>query len=241
MRFVAQTPVSAASWTLRRNGGREPCEPHAKLDTLDAMKKRLALSLLVLSLGFSASLPSGAPEQNGMSADRLNRIHVVMKKHIESADLAGAPGLISRNGKIVFRGTWGDYKPETIVRMYSMTKGVTGVAAMILYEEGLYSMNDPLSKYLPEFSKTRVGKDSAPEWPRGNQNDVYQVVIDGSPSITQETAFRFTDDSGRDAAAAGCLATGLRALNAIPAVNELPPGWVTPLDLPLIVGHGTIR
>jgi 4-hydroxy-tetrahydrodipicolinate reductase len=87
----------------------------------------------------------------------------------------------------------------------------------------------------------RVGNSSAPEWPRGNQDDVYRVEIDGSPSITQETSFRFTDGSGRDAAAAGCLATGLRALNAVPAVNALPPGWVTALDLPLIPGFGTIR
>ncbi len=87
----------------------------------------------------------------------------------------------------------------------------------------------------------RVGDDAAPEWPRGTQSDVYRVVIDGSPSITQETAFRFSDGSGRDAAAAGCLATGMRALNAVPAVNDLPPGWVTALDLPLIPGVGTIR
>ena len=71
---------------------------------------------------------------------------------------------------------------------------------------------------------------------RGSQDDVYRVEIEGTPSITQETAFRFTDGSGRDAAAAGCLATGLRALNAVPAVNDLPPGWVTALDLPLIPG-----
>jgi 4-hydroxy-tetrahydrodipicolinate reductase len=87
----------------------------------------------------------------------------------------------------------------------------------------------------------RVGEGSAPDWPTGNENDVYRVDIEGSPSIVQETAFRFTDGSGRDAAAAGCLATGLRALNAVPAVNALPPGWVTPLDLPLIAGEGTIR
>ena len=87
----------------------------------------------------------------------------------------------------------------------------------------------------------RVGADAAPGWPRGTQEDVYRVEIDGTPSITQETAFRFNDGSGRDAAAAGCLATGLRALNAVPAVNALPPGWVTPLDLPLIPGVGTIR
>jgi 4-hydroxy-tetrahydrodipicolinate reductase len=87
----------------------------------------------------------------------------------------------------------------------------------------------------------RVGAAAAPDWPRGTHDDVYRVEIDGSPSITQETAFRFTDGSGRDAAAAGCLATGLRALNAVPAVNDRPPGWVTPLDLPLIAGVGTIR
>jgi 4-hydroxy-tetrahydrodipicolinate reductase len=87
----------------------------------------------------------------------------------------------------------------------------------------------------------RVGNDAAPDWPRGGRDDVYRVEIEGTPSITQETAFRFTDGSGRDAAAAGCLATGLRALNAVPAVNQLPPGWVTALDLPLIPGAGTIR
>jgi 2,4-diaminopentanoate dehydrogenase len=87
----------------------------------------------------------------------------------------------------------------------------------------------------------RVGEGTAPDWPHGTQADVYRVEITGTPSITQETAFRFTDGSGRDAAAAGCLATGLRALNAVPAVNDLPPGWVTALDLPLIPGRGTIR
>jgi 4-hydroxy-tetrahydrodipicolinate reductase len=87
----------------------------------------------------------------------------------------------------------------------------------------------------------RIGHDAAPEWPKGNQDDVYRVDIDGTPSIFQETAFRFTDGSGRDAAAAGCLATGMRALNAVSAVNDLSPGWVTALDLPLIAGAGTIR
>ena len=87
----------------------------------------------------------------------------------------------------------------------------------------------------------RVGQDAAPEWPRGIQNDVYRVDIDGSPSIVQETAFRYTDGSGRDPATAGCLATGMRALNAVAAVNDLPAGWVTALDLPLLAGVGTIR
>ena len=86
----------------------------------------------------------------------------------------------------------------------------------------------------------RVGHDAAPEWPRGNGDDCYRVEIAGTPSITQETAFRF-EDGRADASTAGCLATGLRALNAIPAVSQLGPGWVTALDLPLIPGVGTIR
>jgi CubicO group peptidase (beta-lactamase class C family) len=64
--------------------------------------------------------------------------------------------LIARNGKVVFRENWGEMKPDTIVRMYSMTKGVTGVAAMILYEEGKFAMTDPVSKYMPEFVHMRV-------------------------------------------------------------------------------------
>jgi 4-hydroxy-tetrahydrodipicolinate reductase len=87
----------------------------------------------------------------------------------------------------------------------------------------------------------RIGLDAAPDWPAGTRDDVYRVDIVGSPSISQETAFRFTDGSARTPAVAGCLATGLRALNAVPAVNDLPPGWVTALDLPLIAGVGVIR
>jgi 4-hydroxy-tetrahydrodipicolinate reductase len=87
----------------------------------------------------------------------------------------------------------------------------------------------------------RIGLDAAPDWPAGSKDDVYRVDIVGSPSITQETQFAFTDGSGRSPAVAGCLATGLRALNAVPAVNDLPAGWVTALDLPLVPGVGTIR
>ena len=87
----------------------------------------------------------------------------------------------------------------------------------------------------------RIGHDAAPDWPSGTQDDVYRVDIDGTPSIFQETAFRFTDGSGRDAAAAGCLATGMRALNAVPAVNDLPPGLGHRARLAFDPGAGTIR
>lgn len=126
----------------------------------EAMKKLSLASLLPLSLALGASLPVATPDQNGMSTERLNRINTVMKQHVAAGEVAGASGLILKNGKVVFRGIWGEYKPDTIVRMYSMTKAITGVAAMTLYDQGLFSLNDPLSKYLPEFASTRVGEES---------------------------------------------------------------------------------
>ncbi|HEY3723236.1 MAG TPA: dihydrodipicolinate reductase [Acidimicrobiia bacterium] len=133
--------------------------------------------------------------------------------------------------------TWDKWVTDTPIRT---AKGVIepgNVAAINFTINGIYRGETRIQ--LEHVN--RVGTDAAPDWPRGHQDDVYRVEIEGTPSIFQETAFRFTDGSGRDAAAAGCLATGLRALNAVPAVNDLPPGWVTALDLPLIPGFGTIR
>jgi 4-hydroxy-tetrahydrodipicolinate reductase len=87
----------------------------------------------------------------------------------------------------------------------------------------------------------RVTKAAAPHWPKGKmyEHDVYRVVIDGEPCIEQETALR--DAATRDANRAGCLATGMRAVHAIPAVCAAGPGLISALDLPLIPGFGNIR
>src|SRR5258706_7051056 len=142
---------------------------------------------LVASLVSGASLPTAAPEEAGFSRDRLKRINNVMQEHIAAGRLNGASGLIARNGKVIFRETWGDYKPDTIVRMYSMTKAVTGVAAMMLYEEGRFSLNDPVSKYLPEFKDMRVGKESTD----AAGKKIYDSVPADRP-ITVRDLFRHT-------------------------------------------------
>jgi 4-hydroxy-tetrahydrodipicolinate reductase len=86
----------------------------------------------------------------------------------------------------------------------------------------------------------RVGKQAAPHWPRGKMytDDVYKVLIEGEPNIEQETAFR--DAATRDANKAGCLATGMRAIHAIPAVCAAKPGLISALDLPLLAGFGNL-
>ena len=172
---------------------------------------------LVASLIFGASLPTASPEQAGFSSERLSRISTVMHEHIAAGRLAGASGLISRNGKVVFRETWGDYKPDTIVRMYSMTKAITGVAAMILYEEGKFSLNDPVSKYLPEFTNMTVAHESLD--PAGKR--IYNTTPAERP-ITVRDLFRHT--SGLDY-------MGPKDENGVPAYQKLGinggNGWVS--------------
>src|SRR5271168_3313324 len=178
---------------------------------------------LAFSLVFSAELPSAAPAQNGFAADRLHRIDQVMRGHIADGHLAGASGLIARNGKVVFRETWGEYKPDTIVRMYSMTKAITGVAAMICYEEGKFSLTDPVSKYLPEFEHMRVaeeGKDAS------GHRIYYTVPADRQ--ITVRDLFRHT--SGLDYA-------GPREENGEPAYKRIDMfGYLPLVDFDLAEG-----
>jgi len=87
----------------------------------------------------------------------------------------------------------------------------------------------------------RITKAAAPDWPRPKvtEDDAYRVIIDGSPDIVQETAFR---GAGGDANAGGCLSTGMRALLAIPALLQRgEPGVISALDLPLIPGRHNMR
>jgi CubicO group peptidase (beta-lactamase class C family) len=122
-----------------------------------------------LALALAAVLPAevltpAAPEQTGFAADRLDRINKVFRTHVDEQRLPGGIGLIARKGKIVFFETWGyqdreSKKPmrkDSIFRMYSMTKAVTGVAAMMLAEEGKFFLNDPVSKFIPEMANMKI-------------------------------------------------------------------------------------
>ncbi len=87
-----------------------------------------------------------------------------MERAIANGEMAGGIGLIARHGKIAYFDTWGmadreankPMQKDAIFRMYSMTKAVTGVAVMTLYEDGRFSLHDPVSKFLPEFKNMRV-------------------------------------------------------------------------------------
>lgn len=104
------------------------------------------------------------PEAVGLSSERLARISPWMASYVASGRLAGLSVAIERRGRLAFFETAGladveTQKPmqaDTIVRIYSMTKPLTTVAAMMLYEEGRFQLDDPLSKFIPGFAGQRV-------------------------------------------------------------------------------------
>jgi CubicO group peptidase (beta-lactamase class C family) len=116
--------------------------------------------------GFAQGLPTATPESQGFSPERLERLHERMHEFVTSGKHAGIAVLIARNGKVVDSRTYGlrdreqklRMEEDTIFRIYSMTKVITSVAALILHEEGRLKLDDPISKYLPAFDKPRVMK-----------------------------------------------------------------------------------
>ena len=99
------------------------------------------------------------PAAAGLSPERLNRIGAKMQKHIDAGRMAGGIGLIMRRGHVGYFETW-NMKEDAIFRIYSMTKAVTGVAAMMLFEEGAFALADPISHFIPEFREMRVAVES---------------------------------------------------------------------------------
>ena len=104
------------------------------------------------------------PESVGFSTERLERLHAFIQGEVDQKQLAGAVTILARHGKIVDYRTYGmrdlatgtPMTKDTIFRDYSMTKPVTGVAMMILYEQGKWLPSDPISKYIPEFAHLKV-------------------------------------------------------------------------------------
>jgi CubicO group peptidase (beta-lactamase class C family) len=124
----------------------------------------LPILLLLAGALFANGLPNAKPEDVGMSSERLARIDAAMEQHIANGTMPGALAMIARHGKVVYFETWGErdreqklpMTPDTIFRIYSMTKPVTSVAVMMLYEEGKFFLNDPVGKYLPELADMQV-------------------------------------------------------------------------------------
>jgi CubicO group peptidase (beta-lactamase class C family) len=112
----------------------------------------------------SRDLAAAPPESVGISSERLRRIDAAMVRLVDEKQVAGLVTLLERHGKIVHFNAFGKLdvrKPEpaqkdSIFRIYSMTKPVTGVAMMMLYEEGKWRLDDPVARYIPDFARLKV-------------------------------------------------------------------------------------
>ena len=112
----------------------------------------------------SIDLTPVKPESVGFSSERLERLHSLMQEAVDHQEVAGVVTLLARHGKIVDYRTYGmrdiashtAMTKDSIFRDYSMTKPVTAVAMLELYEQGKWLPSDPISKYIPEFAHLKV-------------------------------------------------------------------------------------
>jgi len=129
----------------------------------------LALVFVARVSTFAQSLPSVAPDRVGLATAPLAEIDARMQSYVDEGKLAGIVLLIARDGQVAHAGVYGKMdleadiamRRDALFRIYSMTKPITGVALMTLYDEGRFQLDDPVSKYLPGFETVKVftGKD----------------------------------------------------------------------------------
>ena len=127
------------------------------------------INILLLAIAISSSLiyaqiEKFSPVEVGMSLTSLDKATQRLQEHVDAGDIAGVVAAVSRDGKVVYFESLGlmdivSDKPmqrDTLFRTYSMTRQVTTIAALILYDQGKFEINDPIQLYLPEFKDQTV-------------------------------------------------------------------------------------
>ncbi|HEY5647321.1 MAG TPA: serine hydrolase domain-containing protein [Pseudomonadales bacterium] len=154
------------------------------------LPRRVALPLavvlmLITAQGWARDLVSTRPDRVGLDPARLERISENMNQAVADGTMVGGLAMIARSDKVAYAEAWGlrdretavPMTMDTIFRIYSMSKPVTGVALMILYEEGRFFLNDPVAKYIPELANLEVALSTAD----GGQT---RIISDGTRSTT---------------------------------------------------------
>jgi CubicO group peptidase (beta-lactamase class C family) len=191
------------------------------------MKKMVFLQVAILILSIACSctqtseLKEGSPISVKVSEDRLNRIDKMLQQSIDSGWIVGAVGFIARDGKIVYDKSFGINDIETksvmrrddIFRIASQTKAITSIAVMMLFEEGKFLLDDPISKYIPEFANPRI-------LDQFNEKDTTYTTIPANREITIRDLLTHT--SGIDYAVIGS-----EKMRAIYAKSGIPSGFVS--------------
>jgi CubicO group peptidase (beta-lactamase class C family) len=146
-------------------------------------------ALFAVNSAIAQALPKAAPAQVGLSAERLDKITQLLKDDASKNVVPGAVLLVARHGKIAYfeavglqdPGTKAPMTRESIFRIYSMSKAVTSVSAMMLFEEGKIMLSDPVAKYIPAFARVKVGVEKAD--PAGGKPTLETVSAKGPITI----------------------------------------------------------
>ena len=141
-------------------------------------------------------LPSAVPTQVGLSAERLDRLSTTLQSEVARGRVPGAVALVARNGRVAYFESFGKRDPaadapmakDSIFRIYSMTKPVVSVAAMMLWEQGRFLLDDPIGKYLPELNdmKVAVQRDGALEYTPATRKITIQDLFRHTSGLTYE-------------------------------------------------------
>ncbi|HZM60865.1 MAG TPA: serine hydrolase domain-containing protein [Vicinamibacterales bacterium] len=137
--------------------------------------RAIALAGLLITAASAAltskDLPTSRPEDVGLSTERLARLNKSIHEYVDAGRTPGVVTLIARHGKVVHLDAYGkadlatgrSTRADDIFRMYSMTKPITSVALLMLFEEGRFQLTDPLSKYFPAFADVKVFAGTTPQ------------------------------------------------------------------------------
>lgn len=192
---------------------------------INAMKQFFFLTiafLLAFQFSFAQKLAEAKPEKAGMSTERLDRIGQVVQSYVDSSYIPGGVALVARHGKIVYYKAFGfadiesrrPLQRDDIFRIASQTKAITSVAVMMLYEEGRFLLDDPVSKYIPEFAKPQVIS-------QYDAADTTYTTVPAKREITIRDLLTHTSGIGY-------AGIGTPEANAIYAKNNIPSGIGTP-------------
>lgn len=178
--------------------------------------------LISAQLVLAQQLAEAPAESVGISSERLKRIDKVLQEYIDKQQVAGSVAIIVKNGKIVYYKGFGSddwdtktsLKKDAIFRIASQTKAITSTAAMILFEEGKFLLDEPVSKYIPSFKKPQIID-------KFNEKDSSYTTKPAKSEITIRQLLTHTSGIGYPS-------IGSKESAAIYAKNDIPSGIGAP-------------
>lgn len=154
--------------------------------TMHRLQRIIAVTVVAAGMaltGTSYAQTTASPESVGLSGDRLQRIDEMITRYMDDDQISGAITVVARHGEIVHFSSQGfmdieqnkEMRDDAIFRMASMSKPVTGVAILMLLEEGKLRLEDPVSKFIPEFTDTTVAVLKDTDAPASRDPEIYTV------------------------------------------------------------------